>query len=57
MPGVLGVSNTVLFTVGTLVFLAVFAAALSLAYIRFAEFGEDRGGPPVGDEDVPPRAG
>jgi hypothetical protein len=57
MSGILALSNQLLFTVGTLVFLAVFAAALSLAYLRFAEIGEERGGPPIEDEEAPPRAG
>lgn len=50
MSGVVAVSNGVLFSVGALVFLAVFAAALSLAYLRFADLGEQRGGPPAGDD-------
>lgn len=52
MSGVLAISNGVLFSIGALVFIAVFAAALSLAYLRFAEIGEERGGPPVEDNET-----
>lgn len=45
MTPLLAISNGVLFGVGAVVFLAVFASALSLAYLRFAELGEERGGP------------
>lgn len=41
----LAVSSGVIFAVGSVVFVAVFTAALALGYTRFAE---------LGDEDLPP---
>jgi hypothetical protein len=37
----LAVSQGGLFAIGSVVFIAVFTAALSLAYARFEELGED----------------
>jgi hypothetical protein len=41
MSGVLALSNGPIFAVGAVVFIAVFTAALSLAYTRFAELDGD----------------
>lgn len=41
MSPLLAVSNGVVFAIGSVVFIAVFAAALSLAYARFAELGDE----------------
>ena len=41
MSGVLALSNGPIFAIGALVFIAVFTAALSLAYARFAELDAD----------------
>lgn len=40
MMPVLAVSNGALFAIGSVIFIAVFTAALGLAYARFAELGE-----------------
>jgi hypothetical protein len=37
----LAVGEGVIFAVGSVIFIAVFTAALGLAYARFAELGED----------------
>ena len=42
-------SNALLFAIGSVVFIAVFTAALGLAYVRFAELGRQDGGPPTDD--------
>lgn len=44
MSPLLAVSSGVIFGIGTVVFIAVFTAALGFAYARFAELGEDRPG-------------
>ena len=41
MIPVLAIGQGVIFTIGALVFIAVFTAALSLAYARFEELGEE----------------
>ncbi|MDH4113070.1 MAG: hypothetical protein OEV60_10405 [Actinomycetota bacterium] len=41
MSPLLAVSDGVIFAIGSVVFIAVFTAALGLAYARFAELGED----------------
>jgi hypothetical protein len=40
MTGILALSEGTIFAIGSVVFIAVFAAALGLAYARFAELGE-----------------
>jgi hypothetical protein len=42
MIALLALSNGVIFAIGSVVFIAVFTAALSLAYVRFAELDGDR---------------
>lgn len=42
-------STGVLFAIGSVIFIAVFTAAIGLAYVRFAELGERQGGPPIDD--------
>jgi len=37
----LGLAQGIIFTIGSVVFIAVFTAALSLAYAHFEELGED----------------
>jgi hypothetical protein len=37
----LAIGQGAIFAIGSLVFIAVFAAALSLAYARFEELGDD----------------
>jgi hypothetical protein len=37
----LAVSEGVIFAIGSVIFIAVFTAALGLAYARFAELGDD----------------
>jgi len=37
----LGIGQGVIFVIGSVVFIAVFTAAISLAYVRFDELGED----------------
>lgn len=47
MSPLLAIGQGALFAIGSVVFIGVFTAALSLAYARFAELGEDdpsRGG-------------
>ena len=47
MTPLLAVGQGLIFAVGSVVFIAVFTAALGLAYARFEELGEDdrsRGG-------------
>jgi hypothetical protein len=44
-------NDGVLFAVGSVVFIAVFTAAIGLAYVRFAELGERSGGPRADDPD------
>ncbi|HUL84074.1 MAG TPA: hypothetical protein VLX89_00970 [Actinomycetota bacterium] len=41
MTPLLGLAQGMIFTIGSVVFIAVFTAALSLAYARFEELGED----------------
>jgi len=41
MTGMLAISEGAIFGVGTAIFMAVFTAALSLAYLRFDEWGDD----------------
>ena len=41
MTPLLGLGQAVLFAIGSVVFIAVFTAALSLAYVRFQELGEE----------------
>jgi hypothetical protein len=41
MTPLLALGQGVLFGIGAVVFIAVFTAALSLAYARFAELGEE----------------
>ena len=41
MSGMLALSNGPIFAIGAVVFIAVFTAALSLAYARFAELDDD----------------
>ncbi len=41
MNGVLALSNGPIFAIGVVVFIAVFTAALSLAYAKFAELDGD----------------
>jgi hypothetical protein len=38
----MAINQGVIFTIGTLVFIAVFTAALGPAYARFERLGEDR---------------
>ena len=49
MSGLLAVGNGVIFAIGSVVFIAVFTAAISLAYARFAELTDE--GPPRGPTD------
>ena len=37
----MAIGNGAIFAIGSVVFIAVFAAALGLAYARFAELGEN----------------
>jgi hypothetical protein len=41
MTSVLAISGGTIFAIGSVVFIAVFTAALGLAYARFEELGED----------------
>ena len=41
MTPLLAVSEGAIFAIGSVIFIAVFTAALGLAYARFAELGED----------------
>lgn len=41
MSPLLGIGQGVLFVIGSVIFIAVFTAAISLAYARFEELGED----------------
>ena len=41
MTPLLGIGQGIIFVIGSVVFIAVFTAALSQAYARFAELGED----------------
>ena len=41
MTPLLAVGQGLIFAVGSVVFIAVFTAALGLAYARFGELGED----------------
>ncbi len=41
MSPLLALSQGVIFGVGAVIFIAVFTAALGLAYARFAELGEE----------------
>jgi hypothetical protein len=38
----LGIGQGIIFVIGSVVFIAVFTAAISLAYARFEELGEDQ---------------
>ena len=38
----LGIGQGAIFVIGSVVFIAVFTAAISLAYARFEELGEDQ---------------
>ncbi|MGZ5290223.1 MAG: hypothetical protein ACXWE5_12135 [Actinomycetota bacterium] len=40
MNPLLAVTDGVIFAIGGVIFIAVFTAALGLAYVRFAELGE-----------------
>lgn len=40
-PALLAVGNGVIFAIGSVIFIAVFTAAISLAYVRFAELDAD----------------
>lgn len=41
MSPLLAVNQGVIFAIGSVIFIAVFTAALALAYVRFEELGED----------------
>ena len=41
MSGLLAIGDGVIFAIGSVVFIAVFTAAISLAYARFAELTDD----------------
>jgi len=41
MTAVLALSEGAIFGIGTAIFMAVFTAALSLAYLRFDEWGNE----------------
>lgn len=41
MTPVLAVGEGLIFAIGSVIFIAVFTAALGLGYARFAELGED----------------
>lgn len=41
MSPLLAIADGVIFAIGGVIFIAVFTAALGLAYARFAELGED----------------
>jgi hypothetical protein len=41
MTPLLAVGDGVIFAIGSVIFIAVFTAALSLGYARFAELGEN----------------
>lgn len=41
MTPLLAVSEGAIFAIGSVIFIAVFTAALGLAYARFAELGDD----------------
>jgi hypothetical protein len=40
MSGLLAIQDGVIFAIGSVIFIAVFTAALSLGYARFDELGE-----------------
>ena len=42
MTPLLGIGQGIIFVIGSVVFIAVFTAAISLAYARFEELGEDQ---------------
>ena len=41
MISLLGIGQGVIFVIGSVVFIAVFTAAISLAYARFEELGDN----------------
>ena len=41
MTPLLAISEGAIFAIGSVIFIAVFTAALGLAYARFAELGDD----------------
>ncbi len=41
MSPLLAMSDGIIFTIGCVIFIAVFTAGLGLAYARFEELGED----------------
>lgn len=41
MTPLLGLADGTIFAIGSVIFIAVFAAALGLAYARFEELGEE----------------
>jgi hypothetical protein len=41
MTALVAIADGVIFGIGAVVFIAVFTAALGLAYARFAELGDD----------------
>jgi len=41
MTSLLAISDGTIFAIGSVIFIAVFTAALGLAYARFEELGED----------------
>ncbi len=43
MSPLLGLGQGVIFTIGSVVFIGVFTAAINLAYARFNELGDDDG--------------
>ena len=42
MTGLLAIGDGVVFAIGSVVFIAVFTAAISLAYTRFGELADDQ---------------
>jgi hypothetical protein len=42
MTGLLAIGDGVVFAIGSVIFIAVFTAAISLAYARFGELGDDQ---------------
>lgn len=43
MSALVAIGDGAVFAIGSVIFIAVFAAALSLGYARFAELGDDEG--------------
>ena len=48
MTPFLAVTDGVIFAIGGVIFIAVFTAALGLAYARFAELGDEEGSTQAG---------